>query len=634
MITLYLTIAAAVFMAIIVIFQRDKISSLSKEVNQFSDSIPILQSRITVISQENTKLNDENLRLTGIDGEQKHHIELMQEKLSELSKDLCEKLENLQNANNLLTTTLRAEEQLREELKVLISDKAIMLENIYELEARLASATRELVEESGKFKDAESIRSSTVAELGALKSSCDKLRNEYINLSVEHKDIRSKYTLIAGDIDGAIAVVRDLSQLKLRIAELEGDKDKLEKEYTLGRERYKNLEEQVSLLEERFDLYSFGVYEPHFSFNSSDAYKEALTKCYEERRALIKSNLAVKSNSTWTINDSKVAGRRMTEHYTKIMLRAFNSECDAGLLKIRWNNVKAIEERIRKSFDAINHLGVIHKINLTYEYLQLRLKEVWLTHEYQEKIHEEREEQRRIRDQIREEERSLKEIDAARQEAEKEETRYTKALAKAREELVHRFGVERDDLQSKIAELEVDLQKAVELKNRAISMAQITKSGYVYIISNIGSFGENIFKIGMTRRLEPTDRVRELGGASVPFSFDIHAMIYSKNAPELENNLHKKFRLNRMNLVNGRKEFFNVSLEEIAACAAELNHDIQVTKLAEARDFRVSSALREKIDGNVPDGKHALENRFPVKLFDELENQNSMDDDDIEEEIS
>ena len=132
------------------------------------------------------------------------------------------------------------------------------------------------------------------------------------------------------------------------------------------------------------------------------------------------------------------------------------------------------------------------------------------------------------------------------------------------------------------------------MKERAISRAQITKSGHVYIISNIGSFGENIFKIGMTRRLEPLDRVKELGSASVPFPFDVHAIAYSDNAPELENKLHKQFETNRINLVNNRKEFFSISLDDIEGWSKNENIDLRLTKIAEARDYRESLAIRAK----------------------------------------
>lgn len=152
--------------------------------------------------------------------------------------------------------------------------------------------------------------------------------------------------------------------------------------------------------------------------------------------------------------------------------------------------------------------------------------------------------------------------------------------------------MEVDDLRNKIHDLEIHLKNAQELKERAISMAQITKAGHVYIISNIGSFGDNVYKIGMTRRMEPSDRVRELSGASVPFGFDIHAMIYSENAPELENKFHKKFAYNRLNLNNNRKEFFNVTLDDIENFAHENGHVVEFTKMAEARDYRQTHAIR------------------------------------------
>ncbi len=126
-----------------------------------------------------------------------------------------------------------------------------------------------------------------------------------------------------------------------------------------------------------------------------------------------------------------------------------------------------------------------------------------------------------------------------------------------------------------------------------MSQAQLSKSGHVYIISNIGAFGENIFKIGMPRRFEPMDRVKELGDASVPFDFDVHAIIYSENAPELENILHKKFDEKRVNLINARREFFNVSIDEIEQIAKELKLDFHLTKLAEAKEYRETKSIRD-----------------------------------------
>jgi len=173
-----------------------------------------------------------------------------------------------------------------------------------------------------------------------------------------------------------------------------------------------------------------------------------------------------------------------------------------------------------------------------------------------------------------------------------------KALEKARSEIAKAKGEELNDLNEKIKLLEQQLEEAQKLKERATSMAELTRSGYVYIISNIGSFGENVLKIGMTRRLEPLDRVKELGDASVPFNFDVHAMIYSKDAPILENEFHKYFTERSINLVNPRKEFFSVSLQEIEEFAKAKNLEIELTKLAEAREYRETMALKASCAGS------------------------------------
>ena len=166
-------------------------------------------------------------------------------------------------------------------------------------------------------------------------------------------------------------------------------------------------------------------------------------------------------------------------------------------------------------------------------------------------------------------------------------------------------------------ELEEKLALAEEKNQRALSMAQQTKSGNVYIISNIGSFGENVFKIGMTRRLEPLDRVKELGDASVPFEFDVHAMIYSENAPKLENELHKTFLLNQMNKVNPRKEFFKLGLNDIKSVVDELDIDVKWTMIAEARQYRETLAIEKSISQDI-DKKKEWE-KYQLELAPENE---------------
>ena len=194
---------------------------------------------------------------------------------------------------------------------------------------------------------------------------------------------------------------------------------------------------------------------------------------------------------------------------------------------------------------------------------------------------------------MREEEKAQREAERAQQEAEREEKRAQDALEKARNELAGKQGTELEELQRKMAELEQQLADAHTRKERALSMAQQTRRGHVYVISNIGSFGDDVFKIGMTRRLEPLDRIKELGDASVPFVFDVHAIIYSDDAPEMELRLHKRFDRHRVNRVNEKREFFRVPLSEIVAEVRRIDGmaDVEFTLVAEAKEYRETLAM-------------------------------------------
>jgi DNA repair exonuclease SbcCD ATPase subunit len=195
----------------------------------------------------------------------------------------------------------------------------------------------------------------------------------------------------------------------------------------------------------------------------------------------------------------------MQKQLSKLMLRAFNGECEAAVARVTWNNATKMEERVRKAFEAINSLGTVVMVSITPEYLALAIQELRLTHEYEQKKQDVLEEQREIRERLREEEKALREAQRAQEEAAKEEARYAKALLKARKDLEKAKGAELSEMQAKIALLEASLADAQSQKERAKSMAELTKSGYVYVISNVGSFGENVFKIGMTRRLDPME---------------------------------------------------------------------------------------------------------------------------------
>ncbi|MDC0722640.1 DUF4041 domain-containing protein [Nannocystis bainbridge] len=289
------------------------------------------------------------------------------------------------------------------------------------------------------------------------------------------------------------------------------------------------------------------------------------------------------------------------------MLRAFNGECDATIAKVRYNNVGVMEARIRKAWEVINGCAEVQRCTISRGYLDLKLAELSLVHEYEEKVQQEKDEQRRIKEQMREEEQALRELEKVKQEAEKEENRFAEALRKAQDEILRASGAKQEKLQAQVAELERKLSEAQTNKARAVSRAQMTRSGHVYIISNVGSFGEHVYKIGMTRRLDPMDRVKELGDASVPFEFDVHAIIYTEDAPKLENELHRAFHHRRVNRVNERKEFFNVSILEIAEHVRRHHPaSIEIVHEAEAMEYRKTLSMSLEAANLAPDPKQAL----------------------------
>ena len=381
-------------------------------------------------------------------------------------------------------------------------------------------------------------------------------------------------------------------QRKLR-REVEQQRTRWKAEFETTVEQLERLTNQLDRVRDAVEMQSFGLYEPEFDLDTSDQYKDMLRAVRDSQKEMIRDKTAAVCDIEWQVEGSKAKGRQMTNRQLRLQLRAFNGEASAAIAKVRYNNVEAVEERISKAFEAINKLGETQQCRVTPQYLRFKTKELHLAHEYEEKKEAEKEEQRAIREQMREEVRAKKELEKAKRDTEQEEARYNEALEKARKEIAEAEGAKHEKLATKITELERRLAEAHENSERAISRAQLTKSGHVYVISNIGSFGQDTYKIGMTRRLDPLDRVRELGDASVPFPFDIHAMIFAKDAPALENILHLRFADRRLNLVNLRREFFSVSLQEIANVVHEQDAAIHITMASEAQQFRQSEAIRQ-----------------------------------------
>ncbi|WP_084680358.1 DUF4041 domain-containing protein [Chryseobacterium luteum] len=281
------------------------------------------------------------------------------------------------------------------------------------------------------------------------------------------------------------------------------------------------------------------------------------------------------------------------------VIDAYNGKVDSILATVRKDNYGILKQKIEDAFQLVNFNGkAFRNARISEIYHQARLEELKWAVVAQELRAMELEEQREIREQIREEEKARREFEKAMKDAEKEEQTLKRLIEKA-EAQVSRANEEQKALfQQKLEELQGKLVAAEEKNQRAISMAQQTKAGNVYIISNIGSFGEDVYKIGMTRRLEPLDRVRELGDASVPFEFDVHAMIYCDDAPALERQLHKKFLKNQLNKINPRKEFFRLQLNDLKNHIERIGINCKWTLLAEAKQYRETLKLEEEMKTN------------------------------------
>lgn len=403
-------------------------------------------------------------------------------------------------------------------------------------------------------------------------------------------------------------------QADQRLEAVRKDLEELKSECETTRNDLDDIEKQLSLSREETVYQSYGYYEPNYGFESSGEWENSFSEVNAKIKEMLgnvhqgasvreeKLSCAGYIMEIVMFNNSVPKGIQNQKETIKLILRAFNGECDAFIAKVNYKNVQLMAQRIEASYRAICKISEkSNLVTINGRYKDLKLVELGHVYEYQEWKQREKEEQARIREQIREEERAAREFEKAKREAEKEAKRNADALEKARSEVDGANEKQKAKLLKQIDELEKRMVE-MEEKNRYISQAMLTKTGHVYIISNVGSFGYDMLKIEMTRRLEPMDRVKELGDASVPFPFDIHAMIRTSDAPSLENALHKHLDSRRVNLENARKEFFYVNLQEIQQeldiLKDELNieADIHITMAAEAKQWRMSEAKRKHLE--------------------------------------
>lgn len=422
----------------------------------------------------------------------------------------------------------------------------------------------------------------------AYKASAKRLGDELRALASQHAELQ-RLARECGALD-VQAIGDRIKAEEQRLEHLRARTSEANSDLKAAQEALLSVRQQILVLEETVLLESFALYVPKFKLTNSAEYKDRLDKVRLQQKTLIKSGGAATGNMNWEVNGKKTEGRKLVNDMMKLLIRSFNNECDYCVDNVKFDNIELGQTRIRKSFEACNKLGRVMTVSLTNEFLSLKLDELHLAHEFQLKKQEEKEEAKKAREELREQQKLEQEIRAARDKIAKERKHFVAALTNLQSRLaLATEEQERADLQARIDEVQTKRDELDQEEKIIDYREQNAKAGYVYVISNVGAFGEGIYKIGMTRRLDPMERVDELGDASVPFWFDVHALVFSENAPALEAKLHERFAAGRLNKVNGRKEFFRADIKEIEA-VIRANYDsvAEVVHEAPAEQYRES----------------------------------------------
>ena len=413
------------------------------------------------------------------------------------------------------------------------------------------------------------------SEIERLNSMLSPEQQEFEMLKVQIFDLKNTISNLSNTIDERNSVITKLNSqinsLNVSIAEKQ---------------------KQLSIFDTDINVLDYGLYKPTFEFANSDLYKAELNKLRDLQKQCIKNDDAVFGNTNWQVNGSTSQGRTMVNNYKKLLLRAFNVECDDIVANVKVSNLERSIERIHKISEQISKLGKTMGIGISPGYVRLKINEVKLALDFQQKKQEEKERQKELRAQEREEAKVLKEIEEERKRLKKEQTHYENALN------VILNQIDKNGETAELLEKKRQLENQIDDTLKAIADVDYReanrKAGYVYVISNIGAFGENVYKIGMTRRLDPQERIYELSDASVPFNFDVHAMIFTEDAPGLETALHNAFEKNKLNKINTRREFFAVTLDEIKSeVRKNFDKTVEWKDIPEAEQYRQSKLIQK-----------------------------------------
>jgi hypothetical protein len=365
--------------------------------------------------------------------------------------------------------------------------------------------------------------------------------------AMEHWQVRQEVDRMRAEL-GRLSAAQ-AAEKERHAAELRHQQDVLNEKITAVRMQVAHAQQELVPFTDEMVFQQAGVFRYQHPLENAEAYRQRLERITAEMKSLISDKSAVDANYDFTFNNSTAQGRKMVNDWCKIMLRAYNSEAENCLRVMKAGSVDTAKKRLDRIGVAIEKLGAMLSIRISDRYRALRMLELELTADYLLKKQEEKEAERAERERLREEAKAQAEFRREIEKLEKER----KHLLNVRQALLDKGDeVAAAKLTAELGNVEAGLEG---LHDREANI----RAGYVYVISNLGAFGPNMVKVGMTRRLNPAERVLELGDASVPFRYDTHIMFYSRDAVSLENALHRELAAQRVNKVNNRREFFYVS---------------------------------------------------------------------------
>lgn len=374
----------------------------------------------------------------------------------------------------------------------------------------------------------------------------------------------------------------DLAPVRSELERLARRRDTLRQAVDALEQQAREARESIVEVNELRLLQEVGYYQFRHPLDDVVASKKRLDGLRAQIKEAISKRTAVRGKSGWMVNGSLKDGAALVRQFSDLMLRTYNIEADNCVRTVRAHTIEAARKRLERTREAIVKNGSTMGVAIDEAYHALRLEELQLTADHHLRVEQEKEEAREERQRQREEAKAQEEYKRRKKDLLKEQTHYQSLLEHSRANGDEAAALE---ARERLAEITDSIEEVEE-------MAANTRVGYVYVISNVGAFGDRVVKIGMTRREDPLQRVFELGSASVPFKFDVHALVFSHDAVALETALHREFDQQRVNRVNRRREFFRVSLPEVRAALEKVgtNHVVEFRELAEAPEWRQSQA--------------------------------------------